>query len=94
MGYAQLNVLGHSWGAMLALIHAAAHPNAVARQVLVGVGRTEAPLCGGRRRRPRLRRGQQVRCRARGKVAASGRRGVLEGVCAGQGEGVDSGRWD
>ncbi|MBK7782062.1 MAG: alpha/beta fold hydrolase [Ardenticatenia bacterium] len=61
LGYAQVNVFGHSWGAMLALIHAAAHPDAVARQVLVGVGRTEAPLCGGRRR-SRRRRGQQVRC--------------------------------
>ena len=31
-------VIGHSWGAMLALAHAAAHPAAVAALVLVGCG--------------------------------------------------------
>jgi proline iminopeptidase len=42
LGYDRLNVFGHSWGAMLALIHAAVHPDSVERQVLVGLGPLDA----------------------------------------------------
>jgi pimeloyl-ACP methyl ester carboxylesterase/GNAT superfamily N-acetyltransferase len=35
---ARATVVGHSWGAMLALIHAAAHPGRIASLVLVGCG--------------------------------------------------------
>ncbi len=37
-GYARISLFGHSWGAMLALAYAAEHPDAVDRQVLVGLG--------------------------------------------------------
>lgn len=35
-------VVGHSWGAMLALAHAAAHPNSVRALVLIGCGTFDA----------------------------------------------------
>lgn len=35
---AQLKLVGHSWGAMLALLYGAAHPNRVERQALIGLG--------------------------------------------------------
>ncbi len=38
LGVARIDLFGHSWGALLALLYAIAHPGAVARQVLVGMG--------------------------------------------------------
>lgn len=38
LGVKRIDVLGHSWGAMLALIYTMTHPEGVARQVLVGMG--------------------------------------------------------
>jgi len=37
-GHERVQLVGHSWGALLALFYAAHHPDAVAGQVLVGMG--------------------------------------------------------
>lgn len=38
LGVDRIDLFGHSWGAILALLYTLAHPGAVARQVLVGMG--------------------------------------------------------
>ena len=38
LGFRKLNLLGHSWGGMLAMSYAAAHPDRVESMVLVGSG--------------------------------------------------------
>lgn len=44
LGVDRIDLLGHSWGAMLALIYTMTHPAGVARQILVGMGPLDPEL--------------------------------------------------